>query len=124
MARAEKPFNSGTMTKAGFFGWLRSALRARSRYWKPIGEAKKLARRTFKGGGRQKWEYQCNKCKNWFPDKVISVDHIKPAGSLNDFIDLPEFVKGLFCEVDGLQVLCKACHDKKTIKEREAKKKK
>lgn len=120
--KTERPFNNGTMTRAGFFGWIRSALRARSRYWKPVAEAKKRAKRKYTGTNkRQKFEYQCNECKNWFPDKEIHVDHIVPAGQLNSFDDLPGFVQRLFCEVDGLQCLCKTCHDRKTLDERRLK---
>lgn len=49
--------------------------------------------------------------------KEVQIDHIEPAGSLKGFDDLPGFVERLFCEVDGLQVLCKdGCHNKKTHK--------
>lgn len=79
------------------------------------------ARRAYKGPNkRQKFEYQCNACKNWFPEKKINVDHIQPAGSLNCAADLPGFVERLFCEVDGLQVMCEKCHNKKTANERKA----
>jgi len=47
--------------------------------------------------------------------KEIQVDHVEPCGSLKTFEDLPGFVRRLFCEADGLQVLCKAnCHRRKT----------
>ena len=114
-SRVEKPYNCGTMSKAAFFSHIRSTLRNASRWWKPIAEAKKLARRAYKGiNKRQKWEYQCNHCKNWFGDKEIDVDHILEAGSLKDYNDLPGFVERLFCEVEGFQVLCKECHKTKT----------
>lgn len=121
-SRVEKPFNNGTMSKAAFFGSIRATLRNSSRWWKPISEAKKLAKRAYKGPNkRQKWEYQCNICKGWFTDKEVAVDHIVEAGSLKDYNDLPAFVKNLFCEVDGLQVLCNkrldgkdSCHILKT----------
>jgi hypothetical protein len=51
-------------------------------------------------------------------DKEVSVDHIIPAGSLRSFSDLPQFVEILFCEADNLQVLCHACHGRKTLNER------
>jgi len=106
---------AGTMTESAFWSFIRSALRQKSRFWKPITECKMKARRAYKGPSkRQKFEYQCNSCKAWFPEKQINVDHIKPAGSLNSSKDLPGFVERLFCEVDGLQVLCEKCHDKKT----------
>ena len=123
-SRVEKPYNHGTMSKAMFFSMIRSALRQKSRWWKPIAECKKNAKRAYKGPlKRQKFEYQCNQCKNWFPEKQIAVDHIVPAGELNDFNDLPDFTKRLFCEIEGLQVLCNICNDEKTKQERENKKK-
>lgn len=77
------------------------------------------SRRTYKGPlKRQKFEYQCNECKNWFPEKNINVDHMVPAGSLNCANDLPGFVERLFIEVEGLQVLCQGCHDIKTKEEK------
>ena len=120
-----KEFNNGTMTSAAFFGMIRSALRNRSRFWKPITQCKNDARRKYKGANkRQRWEYQCNKCKKWFNGTTVSVDHIKPVGTLTKFEDLPDFVRNLFCEVHNLQCLCSGCHNKKTSKERKTKTKK
>ena len=117
---APKTRNSGTMTESAFWSFIRSALRQKSRWWKPITECKMKARRAYKGPlKRQKFEYQCNNCKNWFPEKKINVDHIVGAGSLNCAADLPGFVERLFCEQDNLQVLCTECHDKKTKLEKE-----
>jgi len=47
------------------------------------------------------------------------VDHVRPAGALRSFDDLPGFVARLFCEKEGLQVLCNECHLKKSNLERE-----
>lgn len=114
-----KPRNAGTMTESAFWSFIRSGLRQKSRWWKPITECKLAAKRTYKGPNkRQKFEYQCNQCKNWFPEKQINVDHIEPAGSLNCAADLPGFVERLFCEQDKLQVLCTKCHDAKTKSEK------
>lgn len=113
--KSVKVRNAGTMTESGFWSFIRSALRQKSRWWKPITECKMKARRAYKGPSkRQKFEYQCNSCKAWFPEKQINVDHIKPAGSLNCKEDLAGFVERLFCELDNLQVLCESCHDVKT----------
>lgn len=115
-----KTRNAGTMTESAFWSFIRSALRQKSRWWKPITECKMKARRAYKGPlKRQKFEYQCNSCKQWFPEKKINVDHIIGAGSLNCATDLPGFVERLFCEQDNLQVLCTECHDKKTKLEKE-----
>ena len=114
--------NAGTMTNAMFWSFIRSALRNKSRWWKPITQCRMSSRRAYKGTNkRQKFEYQCNQCKSWFPDKKINVDHIIPAGTLTCANDLPGFVERLFCEVDNLQVLCEGCHNVKTQSEKNAK---
>jgi len=115
---------AGSMSEAAFWSFIRSALRQKSRWWKPISVCKLNARRDFKGvSRRQKYEYQCKKCKTWTTEKNINVDHIIGAGALNCAQDLPGFVERLFCEQDNLQVLCVSCHDAKTLKEKQAKKK-
>lgn len=113
--RVAKTRNAGTMTESAFWSFIRSALRQKSRWWKPILECKNSSRRFYKGiNKRQKYEYQCNNCQQWFPDKSINVDHIIPAGTLRMATDLPGFVERLFCEKENLQVLCSKCHDCKT----------
>ena len=115
-----KPRCAGTMTESAFWSFIRSALRQKSRWWKPITIAKANAKRAYTGANkRQKFEYQCNVCKKWFPEKKINVDHIVPAGSLNCAEDLPGFVERLFCEVEHLQCICEKCHDVKTKKEKQ-----
>jgi 5-methylcytosine-specific restriction endonuclease McrA len=108
------------MTESAFWSFIRSTLRQKSRWWKPITQCKLESRRPYKGPlKRQKFEYQCNSCKQWFPEKKINVDHIIGAGSLNCGADLPGFVERLFCEQDNLQVLCTDCHDHKTQLEKQ-----
>lgn len=115
-----KPRNAGTMTESAFWSFIRSTLRQKSRWWKPITLCKMQARRPYKGPNkRQKFEYECNNCHKWFPEKKINVDHIIGAGSLNCGADLPGFVERLFCEQDNLQVLCETCHDAKTKLEKQ-----
>ena len=120
---APKTRNSGTLTESAFWSFIRSALRQKSRWWKPVSECKQKAKRAYKGSNkRQKFEYQCNHCKNWYAEKNINVDHIIPAGTLTCANDLPEFVERLFCEVDNMQCLCTECHNIKTQNERKNKK--
>jgi len=117
--KVEKPRNSGTMTESAFWSFIRSALRQKSRWWKPITECKKKAKRVYKGSNkRQKFEYKCNVCKNHFSDKETQVDHIIPVGTLKSGKDLELFVENLFCEINNLQVICTTCHNKKTQSEK------
>lgn len=110
-----KTRGGGTMSESAFWSFIRSALRQKSRFWAPITQTKLAARRPYTGSNkRQKFEYLCNECKQWFPEKLINVDHIIPAGSLNTGTDLPGFVERLFCESIHLQVLCETCHNVKT----------
>lgn len=110
-----KPYNHGTMTASAFFSMIRSALRKASRYWKPALECKIRARKKYKGtNAKQKWEYKCAKCKKYYMEKDISVDHIIECGSLNSFDDVADFCKRLFVEIDGYQILCDKCHNIKT----------
>ena len=113
--KVERPFNGNSWTSARYFGFIRSALRQASRKWPPIHEARKRARRPYKGrNARQKWEYQCSSCGEWFNGKEVEVDHVVPAGTLRRYEDLPEFVRRLLCEVEELRVVCKQCHQKLT----------
>lgn len=83
-------------------------------YWKPIQIAKQKAKRVYVWPNkRQKFEYKCASCKQWHNDKNIQVDHIIECWSLKCANDLPWFVERMFSE-DWFQVLCKACHNKKT----------
>jgi 5-methylcytosine-specific restriction endonuclease McrA len=119
-----KTRNGGTLSESAFWSFIRSSLRRRTMVWLPIKQCKLKAKRPYKGiNKRQKFEYKCNVCKKYFPEKEISVDHIKPVGTLTCANDLPEFVENLFCEDDNLQTICSTCHDKKTLKEKQAKKK-
>ena len=117
--RIPRTRNAGTMTDSQFWAMIRSALRQKSRWWKPAESVRMKARRPYKGvNKRQKFEYQCNSCKKWFSAKNTQVDHIVPAGRLASFDDLPGFVRRLFVEEEGLQLLCNSCHDKKTKNEK------
>jgi len=117
--KVEKPRNHGTMTESAFWSFIRSALRQKSRWWKPIQECKKKAKRVYKGSNkRQKFEYKCNVCKDYFSEKEIQVDHIKPVGTLKSSKDLELFIENLFCEINNLQTICTTCHNEKTQNEK------
>lgn len=110
-SRVEKPYNHGTMSESAFWGMVRSTLRQKSRWWKPIQECKKAAKRDYVGDNKRlKYCYRCNHCADLFPEKLVSVHHKIPVGSLKCGADLEQFVKNLFCEIDGLEVVCEICH--------------
>jgi hypothetical protein len=109
--RVERTRNGGNWTEARYFSFIRSALRSAFQKWGPKHEAKKLAKRGYN-------QYECAHCGEIYGNKDTEVDHIEPAGSLKTYEDLPAFVERMFCEVEGFQVLCKACHQVKTNEER------
>lgn len=114
------PFeNYPDWTTARFWSFIRSALRNASNKYPPKYQAKNEAKREYKGENkRQKYEYLCALCNQYFPAKDVEVDHIVPAGKLSSYEDLPGFVERLFCSKDGLRVVCKPCHKSVTNKER------
>jgi 5-methylcytosine-specific restriction endonuclease McrA len=117
--RGVKNKAGNTWTTARYFSFIRSALRQAWRKYPVKFQVLNEAKRPYEGTDkRTKFVYQCNECKELFKGSEVQVDHIKPAGSLKDYTDLPAFVENLFCEADNLQVLCKACHDVKTKEER------
>lgn len=121
MPRGEKSYAGDKWTKSRYFQFIRSALRAAFNRYPVKFAAKKAAERTVTGQ-RHRYEYKCAECTQWFKGNEVQVDHIKPAGSLKEYTDIPQFVENLFCEVDNLQLLCKECHKAKTAAERRARK--
>jgi hypothetical protein len=104
----EKPFAGGRWTQNRYKSFVRSALRKAWMKYPVKQDALTDARRASQSSNKKlKWEYECRKCKQWFPGKEVQVDHILECGSLDD---ANLFIGRLFCEIDNLQVLCKPCH--------------
>ncbi|MDY0087105.1 MAG: HNH endonuclease signature motif containing protein [Coriobacteriia bacterium] len=117
--------NAGTFTEAQFRGWIRSSLRRMSQRWKPIYQTYNKSKRpataadSAKWGNRIKYVYQCEQCREWFPKKLVEVDHIVPCGSLTDIEkDAGPFILRMLCEIDGLRLLCEPCHQVITQEQR------
>lgn len=115
--RVARTRNAGTMTEAGFRGWIRSQLRRMSQRWRPIyatlhdGRRAPTATERLSFGNRIKWVNNCQECQKYFPLKDLEVDHIIPCGSLIDIErDAGPFIMRLLCEMDGLRRLCHPCH--------------
>lgn len=108
--------------------------------WKPIKDAQDDAK-------VDKALYECKSCgkyiydgksakseqklKDKYPKKkvemgVVYKDHIEPVIPLDKQtkdVSFDEIIGRMFCEKDGIQILCKACHDEKTDEEKEQRKK-
>lgn len=110
----------GEWTEAGMWGFFRSNLRNMSRRWPPLVRLVfNKVRRPYKGPNkRQKWEYQCADCGQWFPRKKVQADHIVPCGPLTNWDEFKTFAERLFVETDGLAVRCETCHQIRTRKNR------
>lgn len=93
-----------------------STLRRSSYRWYGRYEAMKRAR-------IERGLYRCNVCKGAFKNKEINLDHILPVVPLTGFDTWEGYLDRLFCEPEGMQVLCKTCHDIKCSLEREERKK-
>ena len=62
--------------------------------------------------------YFCKYCGQVFSRKGVSVDHIQPVvDPKKGWQGFDEYIRRLFCEKDGFQILCGECHDAKTARE-------
>ena len=73
-----------------------------------------------KATGRLAMHHECANCGGHFPASHVAVDHIDPVVNPNlGFVDWDTMIKRMFCESEGLQVLCKdLCHAAKTSEEK------
>ena len=113
---------SGTMSEAAYRGFIRSMLRKGSMRWRPKNEVKKAARHHVKLAGhtaRLVFHVKCAECNNLVPETDSAVDHINPiVDPAIGFESWDKFIENLYCEEEGLQVLCTTCHHKKTQAEK------
>lgn len=98
-----------------------SVLRGGSRRYPPkyetLNEAK-TEKKINTASGRVAQHFMCNQCKKDFPQKLVEVDHIQPVVGISGFTTWDNFIQGLYCDRNNLQVLCKTCHAIKTKKEK------
>lgn len=86
-------------------------LRRATYRWKERGEALKSAR-------IERGLYKCASCFQDFKAKEVQLDHIYPVVDPKiGWIDWNTFIQRLFVFKEGWQVLCKTCHDEKTMLE-------
>ena len=112
--------NSGQWSEARFVAFVKSALRGASQRWGPKNQLLKESR-------VERGKYKCV-CGIIHPVSIeiegrrtrnIFVDHIKPVVGPEGFTTWDDFINNLFCEQDNLQILCKECHDRKSLEERQ-----
>lgn len=106
-------------TESKFQSFIKSTLRKGTTRWPPKYEVLNAAKRgkmVNDSTGRLAEHYECAHCHGVFPAKEVQVDHIESVIPLTGFISWDDVIKRMFCQADGLQVLCKTCH---TIKSKE-----
>ena len=69
--------------------------------------------------------YRCVTCEGVFIAADVQVDHINPVvDPKKGFVSWDVYITRMFCEIEGLQVMCKPCHKEKTAQEKLKRKKK
>lgn len=107
-------------TESKFQSFIKSTLRKGTTRWPPKYEvlnAAKRGKRVNDSTGRLAEHYECAHCHGVFPAKEVQVDHIESVIPLTGFISWDDVIKRMFCQADGLQVLCKTCHAIKSKEE-------
>ena len=119
----DKKRNGGQWTEARYHSFIKSGLRLLSRKW-PVKwgvlDDACVGRKVNASTGKMAKHYTCDLCKGEFPAKDVEVDHINPVIPTSGFVSWDETIERMFCEKDGLRVLCKECHKKVTQEERVA----
>lgn len=116
-----KKYNSGDWTTARFNSFIKGGLRSISQRWPPrfkVLNAACVGTKVNKKTGRFAKHYKCACCGHEFPAKDVVVDHIESVVPLTGFTTWDVVIERMFCEAEGLQILCKPCHKLKTAEER------
>lgn len=81
-----------------------------------------VGQRLNRSTGRVAKHYQCAKCLEAHPGKDVQVNHIIPVIPVNGFTTWDDVINRMFCEENGLEVLCKPCHKAVTKEENDERK--
>ncbi len=117
---SEKVRNGGEWTEARYQSFIKSVLRAGSRKWPPKYRALSNActgQKLNVRSGRLAKHYRCRNCTGEFPAKDVEVNHIVAVVPIEGFTSWDDVIERLFCEIEGLEVLCKPCHKSITKQE-------
>lgn len=112
-----KQFNGGQWTESRFNSFIKSALRSASVRWPPryetLADAFIDSRKNEKTGRMAK-HFKCNSCGGAFPSKDVQVNHIVPVIPVEGFDSWDNVIARMYCEKNGLEVLCIPCHKQVT----------
>ena len=104
---------------------MKGALRNASQKWPPrysVLSKACLGQRINPKSGRMAKFYKCNKCLKAFVGKDVQVNHIQPVIPVSGFDSWDGVVERMFCEEQGLEVLCIPCHKQVTKQENDERK--
>lgn len=122
-----KKRNNGQWTEARFKAFIKGVLRDATNKWGPKQTTKKKAwikRGIYKCVG---YKRRSHNVRVTLPPSApgkrrihnVQVDHIKPViDPKKGFTSWDDMIERMFCEEEGLQVLCNDCHRRKTKDER------
>lgn len=112
--------NGGRWTEARYNQFIKSAIRSMSYKWGPRFDAlhnAEIGVKINEKTGRKAKHYECAICREQFPAKEVQVDHVHPIVPTEGTVDWNIVIENVLCEIEGLQVLCKECHSKKSKEE-------
>lgn len=121
----DKSYNNNQWTEARFNSFIKGILRAATYKWGPKQSIKKkarVARGIYLCAGYSTPPHEVpltlppKQGKKRVPN--IEVDHIVPVIPKEGFTSWDNVILRMFCEKEGLQILCKDCHERKTRDER------
>lgn len=107
-----------------------------SRKYPPLYQAQNAVKETYyieskHGKQLKRVRFPCAICGDKVTNKLVRRDHIIPVVDpkvgfpklSNGEDDWNTFIKRLFCDSNNIQIICKNCHDLKSEKERQSRKK-
>lgn len=79
---------------------------------------------VFKASRRSRGVYECAKCLGLFGRREIRMDHVNPViDPKKGWQGWDEYINRMFPDEKGFQALCNECHNTKTQKENEVRRK-
>jgi hypothetical protein len=130
MPKEKKPKQKEFVLKVLLFSTLRGVFKKTPMYNQARSRAKEEYFTDSKHGKKiRRVHYICAICDGRFEDRVgnreVQIDHLEPViNPETGFVDFNTYIDRLFCPTEGLQLLCKSCHSKKSKEENKLRKKK